>query len=159
MISSTFGAPFGGTMRGAHHGLDSDAFSLIRPPNFALGGGSCAGLTVVVALGAPNSPVTCCAEAEPKHAVKAARENNNLKSGRACMRLSQNDGQRDIVWNSETRLINGSHEGCRTKWTAMQCGVGDGQRGSARGEGEFVSHGFHHSPGSFTQASVRLDYH
>ena len=62
MISSTFGAPLGGTTRGAHQGLDCNASSLITPPNFGSGGGSCLGLTVVVALGEPRVPVTCCAK-------------------------------------------------------------------------------------------------
>ena len=61
MISSTLGAPFGGTTRGGHQAFDSEAFSLITPPNFGSGGGSCFPLIVVVALGEPNSPVTCCA--------------------------------------------------------------------------------------------------
>ena len=61
MINSTLGAPFGGTTRGGHHGFDSEALSLITPPNFGLGCGSCFPLMVVVALGEPNSPVTCCA--------------------------------------------------------------------------------------------------
>jgi hypothetical protein len=39
MISKTFGAPFGGTTRGGHHGVDSEAFSLITPPNFGSAGG------------------------------------------------------------------------------------------------------------------------
>src|SRR5512137_2993807 len=65
MMSSTLGAPFGGTTRGAHHGFDSEAFSLITPPNFGSGGGSCLPSMVVVALGEPNSPVTCCAAAGP----------------------------------------------------------------------------------------------
>ena len=37
--------------RGGHHGVDSDAFSLITPPNSGTGGGSCLPLMVVVALG------------------------------------------------------------------------------------------------------------
>src|SRR5229473_1616312 len=61
IMSNTLGAPFGGTMRGAHQAFDSEAFSLITPPNFGSGGGSCFPLIVVVALGEPNSPVTCCA--------------------------------------------------------------------------------------------------
>ena len=65
MISSTFGAPFGGTTRGAHHGFDCSAPSLITPPNFGSGGGSCLPLMVVVALGEPSVPVTCCAKAHP----------------------------------------------------------------------------------------------
>ncbi len=58
MMSRTLGAPLGGTTRGGHHGLDSVAFSLITPPNFGSGGGSCFPLMVVVALGEPGSPVT-----------------------------------------------------------------------------------------------------
>src|SRR5262245_55149483 len=38
MISSTLGAPFGGTTRGAHQGFDCSASSLITPPNFGSGG-------------------------------------------------------------------------------------------------------------------------
>jgi hypothetical protein len=63
IISSTFGAPFGGTTRGAHQGVDSEAFSLITPPNFGSGGGSCLPSMVVVALGDPKTPVTCWADA------------------------------------------------------------------------------------------------
>src|SRR4029450_7213827 len=61
MMSSTFGAPFGGTPRGAHHAFDSEAFSVITPPNFGSGGGSCFPSIVVVALGEPKVPVTCWA--------------------------------------------------------------------------------------------------
>src|SRR4249920_1286726 len=65
MISSTLGARFGGTTRGAHQGFDCRASSLITPPNFGSGGGSCLPLMLVVALGEPSVPVTCCAEAHP----------------------------------------------------------------------------------------------
>src|SRR5512144_2039817 len=61
MISSTLGAPFGGTTRGAHHAVDSEAFSLITPPKFGSGGGSCFPSMVVVAPGEPGVPVICCA--------------------------------------------------------------------------------------------------
>jgi hypothetical protein len=60
-MSSTLGAPFGGTTRGAHHCVDSEAFSFITPPNFGSGGGSCFPLIVVVAPGAPGVPVICWA--------------------------------------------------------------------------------------------------
>src|SRR5512144_1260787 len=63
MMSSTFGAPLGGTTRGAHHGFDCSAPSLITPPNFGSGGGSCVPGMLVVALGEPRVPVTCCAPA------------------------------------------------------------------------------------------------
>ena len=33
-MSNTLGAPFGGTTRGAHQAFDSEAFSLMIPPNF-----------------------------------------------------------------------------------------------------------------------------
>jgi hypothetical protein len=59
MISSTLGAPFGGTTRGAHHGFESAAFCLISPPNFGSSGGSCLPLSVVVAVGEPEVPVIC----------------------------------------------------------------------------------------------------
>ena len=59
MITRTFGAPFGGTTRGGHHAFDSVAFSLITPPNFGSGGGSCLPLIVVVSLGEPGVPVVC----------------------------------------------------------------------------------------------------
>ena len=38
-MSNTLGAPFGGTTRGGHHGVDSEALSLITPPNSGGGGG------------------------------------------------------------------------------------------------------------------------
>src|SRR5438034_7014940 len=73
MMSNTLGAPFGGTTRGGHHGFDSVAFSLITPPNFGSGGGSCLPLMVVVALGEPGVPVVCtCARAEDATARSAA---------------------------------------------------------------------------------------
>ncbi len=67
MISSTLGAPFGGTTRGAHHGLDCSAPFLMTPPNFGSGGGNWVLGTVVVALGEPSVPVTCCALADAHH--------------------------------------------------------------------------------------------
>src|SRR5215472_16007254 len=70
MMSSTLGAPFGGTTRGGHHGVDSDAFSLITPPNFGSGGVSCCPSIVVVALGDPGTPVTCWADPEKQPRAK-----------------------------------------------------------------------------------------
>ena len=57
MMSSTFGAPLGGTTVGGQHGLESVALSLITPPNVSGGGGSCFPSIVVVALGEPGVPV------------------------------------------------------------------------------------------------------
>src|SRR5277367_2778109 len=73
MMSSTLGAPLGGTMRGGHQGVESLALSLITPPNFGGGGGSCFPSMVVVALGAPNVPVTCCAAADLATSMAATR--------------------------------------------------------------------------------------
>src|SRR5512143_1898405 len=71
IISSTLGAPLGGTTVGGHHGLESLASSLITPSNFGGGGGSCLPSTVTVALGEPGVPVTCCAIAIALVAVLA----------------------------------------------------------------------------------------
>src|SRR4249920_2516374 len=60
MIRSTLGAPLGGTTVGGQYGLESAAVSLITPPNFGSGGGSCLPSMVVVALGEPGVPVVCC---------------------------------------------------------------------------------------------------
>src|SRR5208337_5660945 len=57
MMRRTLGAPLGGVTRGGHHGLESVALSLITPPNFCGGAGSCSPLMVVVALGEPDVPV------------------------------------------------------------------------------------------------------
>src|SRR5271166_3245456 len=54
MISRTLGAPFGGTTRGGHQGVDSDALSLITPPNFGSGGGSWFPGIVTVPPGEPT---------------------------------------------------------------------------------------------------------
>ena len=51
MMSSTFGAPLGGTTRGGQYGLESLALSLITPPNFGGGGGSWFPLIVVGGAG------------------------------------------------------------------------------------------------------------
>src|SRR6266513_6204659 len=73
MMSRMLGAFFGGTMRGAHHAFDCRASSLITPPNFGSGGGSCFPLMVVVAPGEPGVPVVCiCARAEGGAAMTAA---------------------------------------------------------------------------------------
>src|SRR5215467_2959498 len=56
MISKTFGAPLGGTTRGAHQGLESLAVSLITPPNCGGGGGSCFPSMLMVAEGEPGTP-------------------------------------------------------------------------------------------------------
>src|SRR5512137_1735593 len=73
MISSTLGAPLGGTTRGAHHGVDSEALVLITPPNFGSGSGSCLPPVVVVAWGEPGVPVVCWAWVDAAQASTTAR--------------------------------------------------------------------------------------
>src|SRR5258708_155273 len=57
MIRRILGAAFGGTTRGGHHGCESLALSLMTPPNFRGGGGSCLPSIVIVALGEPGVPL------------------------------------------------------------------------------------------------------
>jgi hypothetical protein len=59
MISSTLGAPLGGTTVGGHQGFEVLASCVTLPPNFGGGGGSWLPGIVVVAPGAPRVPVTC----------------------------------------------------------------------------------------------------
>ncbi len=61
MMSSTFGAPLGGTTVCGQYGLESLALSLITPPNGSGGGGICFPSIVTVALGEPGTPVVCAA--------------------------------------------------------------------------------------------------
>src|SRR4051794_4553368 len=56
MMSRTLGASLGGTTRGAHHAFDWEALSLMTPPNFGSGVGSCFPEMVVVAPGEPSTP-------------------------------------------------------------------------------------------------------
>jgi hypothetical protein len=79
MISSTLGAPLGGTTVGGQNGFDSSAPRLITPPNGGGGAGRYLPSVVVVALGEPGTPVVCCARAEPTLIVaKTDADNNNL---------------------------------------------------------------------------------
>src|ERR1043166_2970487 len=73
MIRRMLGALLGGTTVGGHHGLESVAVSLITPPNFGSGGGSCFPSMVVVAPGEPGVPVVwICARVEGATAMTAA---------------------------------------------------------------------------------------
>src|SRR5215472_14529707 len=63
IISSTFGAPFGGTTRIGQYGVDCAALRSILPSNFCGGGGNWFPSIVVVALGDPGVPVICCGNA------------------------------------------------------------------------------------------------
>src|SRR3974390_1419683 len=76
MIKSTFGAPFGGTTRIGQYGVDCAALRSILPWNGCGGGGNWLPSMVVVALGEPGVPLTCCAkvasEASNAPAINAA---------------------------------------------------------------------------------------
>src|SRR5262245_35749874 len=88
MISNTLGAPFGGTTRGAHQACDCEAFSLITPPNFGSGGGRCLPSIVVVAVGEPRTPVTCCADAVRQlKARSAALASRPRRPEAACLAI------------------------------------------------------------------------
>src|SRR5664279_2390415 len=81
MMSSTLGAPLGGTTRGGHQGVESVASSLITPPNFGGGGGICLPLIVVVASAEPSVPVTCCPKSAfvPKKLKTASAPSANFR--------------------------------------------------------------------------------
>src|SRR5262245_32730833 len=79
MMSSTLGAPLGGTTRAGQYGVDCAALRSIFPPNGAGGGGSCSPLMVVVAPGLPGAAVTCPCSCE----VEAV-------GGRCCARACCN---------------------------------------------------------------------
>src|SRR5271155_3707618 len=113
MMRSTFGAPLGGTIRGGHQGVESLALSLITPPNFGGGGGSCFPSMVVVALGAPSVPVTCCAAAGAtanittrKNAATSAR--NSAKNFVALSSLfilclfHERAGHSSLTWRTDS---------------------------------------------------------
>src|SRR4051794_8966023 len=79
MISSTLGAPFGGTVRGGHHSLDPWSVSLITPPNLGGGDGSCLPSRVIVALGDPSVPLTCWAIAPGGRVTPIRRLNDSVR--------------------------------------------------------------------------------
>src|SRR3954451_20057056 len=78
MTSRTLGAPFGGTTRGGHHGCESLALSLMTPPNFGGGGGSCLPSIVTVALGEPGVPLICWAIAPGQRTVPTRMLNDSV---------------------------------------------------------------------------------
>jgi hypothetical protein len=70
-MSSTFGAPLGGMIRGGQYGLESWARMLIMPSNGAGGFGRYLPSTVVVASGEPGTPVVCWAKAGAAVSISA----------------------------------------------------------------------------------------
>src|SRR5262249_42885320 len=57
---------------GAHHAFDFSALSLIAPPNFGSGGGSCLPLIVVVAAGEPSPPLISGLNVDPVSSAAGA---------------------------------------------------------------------------------------
>src|SRR5678816_4265569 len=81
-MSSTFGAPLGGTTFAGQPGLDSTALRLILPAKGAGGFGMYLPSIVVVAAGEPGVPVVCTwAWAEGTTAIAAA---TNIPLRRMC---------------------------------------------------------------------------
>jgi len=72
MSEQHVGACSGGTMRGAHQGLDCNASSLITPPNGGSGAGSCFPLVLVVALGEPGAALA--ADPHPRGCAHRPRD-------------------------------------------------------------------------------------
>src|SRR5271165_783237 len=77
MMRRMLGAPLGGTTRGGQYGVESRALSLITPPNFGGGAGSCSPLMVVVALGEPGVPVISWAGAGRATNIAAPAASSN----------------------------------------------------------------------------------
>src|SRR5208282_512902 len=93
MMSSTLGAPLGGTIRGGHQGVESFALCLITPPNCGGGGGICFPSMLIVALGEPNCPLTCC----PAPGVAASKAANRIA---AIFSATASPGTRFILRSS-----------------------------------------------------------
>src|SRR4029453_12216478 len=125
MMSNTLGAPFGGTTRGAHQGFDSEAFSLITPPNAAGGGGICFPVMVVVAPGEPNSPVTTCPPAGPESAVRPRRRTIRLLVCRTSRRKHMRNAP--VLHNCLASLIyppaSSKYDMARGRLDRLQTGV------------------------------------
>src|ERR1700677_692486 len=78
MMRRTLGAPWGGTTRGGHHGVESAALSLMTPPNFIGGGGSFLPSRGTVAVGEPGTQLICWPLAPP-----AAKRHQKMPAARA----------------------------------------------------------------------------
>ncbi len=111
MMSSTFGAPLGGTMRGAHQAFDSMAFCLITPPNLGSGAGSWLPLMVVVAPGEPGMPEVCWA-------LRSTPPPKSVPETQAPQRAAPDiDHNSNIVHAYRPSLSQRN----RTKWRSIDC--------------------------------------
>src|SRR5271163_264825 len=85
MISSTFGAPLGGTILAGQHGLESVALRLITPPKPGGGDGTYFPSMVVVALMEHGAPVVCWA-----FAIDVAKKMSmRTETGRMRLRIRE----------------------------------------------------------------------
>src|SRR5271163_5027962 len=84
MISSTFGAPFGGTILAGQHGLESVALRLITPPKPGGGDGTYFPSIVVVALMEHGVPVVCWALAVHVADTKSRNKMTSRIKPRPC---------------------------------------------------------------------------
>src|SRR5689334_6258953 len=83
MMSSTFGAPFGGTMRDGQYGVESLAWRSILSLNFCGGAGSWLPGMVMVAAGEPGGGAACfgcCASADADNADAASNAANVFRT-------------------------------------------------------------------------------
>src|SRR5208282_928434 len=88
MISKTFGAPLGGTIRGSQHGFDSRASRLITPPNGLGSGGNCfSDFRDVVPAAEHDSDAGSCANAPPAANVVNESAISAIRRTRAVHKL------------------------------------------------------------------------
>src|SRR5208283_4835331 len=125
MMSSTFGAPAGGTTRGGHQGVDCAAFSLITPPNAGGVGGRTRPSREIVAFGLPAVPWITPSDAAvgaegaagpaPAAAALALPDRNEPPSAVAiaAFAVDRNNCRRFMV----TSPVCSGHHACRTQRT------------------------------------------
>src|SRR5262249_20515701 len=111
MMSSTLGAPFGGATVGGHHAFDSEAFSLITPPNSGSGGGSCFPSMLMVALGDPGTPVTVWARHDTAARRNAAANGAAMVTPVAFMRGSVPPGAGNVKVRRDRQAASPASEG------------------------------------------------
>jgi len=83
MISRMFGAPFGGTTRGAHHGVESFQLSLITPPNFG-GGAAAVCLQSLSSRRVPLAAPSPLARTQAKSPASPPKISQPLRKGKTC---------------------------------------------------------------------------
>src|SRR5262244_1761693 len=105
-MSKTLGAPLGGTTVSGQYGFESLASSFTTPPNFSGAGGSCFPSMVVVALGDPGTPVTCC----PVAGAPASSASSPAARNAAAFVFTSNS---PVSFQAQERLLGKSRLGRR----------------------------------------------